>query len=128
MNELFLGNGEALNRNLAEVNKACSEYVRTHSFDKAAEGLKGSQLQASQVLETLTSSQYSPEKLKLVPEMLSPEDLAHLLSSIFQRMSHSQAAGFFHTLMASEESIRNAELFFQRFREYLHPVPYNMPL
>jgi hypothetical protein len=51
-----------VNRNILEVNKLCGQYVRENPAHASS--------------NDLMQSQYSPSQIKIVPEMLSPEETA----------------------------------------------------
>lgn len=59
-----------INRNILEVNKLCGQYVRENQGHSASNN-------------ELMQSQYSPSQVKIVPEMLSPEETAQLMASVF---------------------------------------------
>jgi hypothetical protein len=64
-----------VNRNILEVNKLCGQYVRENP--------------AHATSNDLMQSQYSPSQIKIVPEMLSPEETAQLMASVFQRITNN---------------------------------------
>ena len=43
--------------------------------------------------QQLIQSQYSPGKVKIVPEMLSPEETAMLMANVFQRITNNTTLG-----------------------------------
>ena len=59
------------------MNKLCGQYVRDNPAAHAHS------------TNDLLQSQYSPSQIKIVPEMLSPEETAQLMASVFQRITNN---------------------------------------
>lgn len=80
LKDLFMAKNNLVNRNILEVNKHCGQYVR----ENPAHGNSTNELM---------QSQYSPTQIKIVPEMLSPEETAQLMASVFQRITNNPTLG-----------------------------------
>lgn len=69
LSELFSTQDGGVSRDLGGVNRACAEYVRLHSQEfSSGEGQE-------QLMQSI-GAQFSPSKLKIAPELLSPEETA----------------------------------------------------
>ena len=89
-------------------------------------------------MNKLIQSQASPTKIS--PEMLSPEETAQLIATVFQRLNHTANVqggleqldtnqSFFKTFFSNDEYVKSAENFIRKFKgAQMTNTGYNMPL
>ena len=72
-----------------------------------------------------SQAHYSPDKLKIVPELLSPEETAQLVGGVFHKLSaggvHNAHTAFFQAFLhkGGEDTIRVTDAFISRYHDYL---------